>query len=164
MLPVFRVQITINQVHKYESSHTTMSQVSVGTEVSYGGLFYSGGVSGGFDKQSGNSELTAEGSNLVIEFSVRKVLIQRPWFQPIILKYPTLGIKGVKTNAWSSGELGFTSNKGSFPILPTAFIVAKDVKISADSFSSTVESSFSEMKSHASVKVSYDPSRIVFKM
>ena len=95
-------QVTVTQEHKYESTHETYSHVSAEVSASYGGLFYSGSASGGFDKQTGNSELTQKGSNLVIKFKVRKVLIHRPWLEPIILQYPTLGIKGLKSASWSS--------------------------------------------------------------
>lgn len=130
-----------------------MSQVSAEASASYGGLFYSGSASGGFDKETGNSELTSSGSNLQISFKVRKVLIHRPWLQPTMMEYPTIGIKGLKDGAWSSGELEAATNKGVFPVLPTAFVVAKDVKISADSYSSTAQESFASLSSHASVKV-----------
>ena len=147
------MQVTITQEHKYESSRDTYSRISAEASVSYGGLFYSGSASGGFEKESGNSELTTKGSNLVISFKVRKVLIHRPWLEPTILQYPTLGIKGLKSGSWSSGELNAASNKGQFPLLPTAFICAKDVTISASSYSESAEKAFSDESSHASVKV-----------
>ena len=95
----------------------------------------SGSVSGCF--KAGNS-LTMKGSNLQISFKVRKVLIERPWMEPNILQYTTLGIKGMKPAQWSNGSLDATTNKGLFPILPTACIVAKDIVIRADSFSDTI--------------------------
>ena len=147
------MQVTITQEHKYESSHDTYSSVSAEASASYGGLFYSGSASGGFEKKSGNSELTNKGSNLEIKFMVRKVLIHRPWLEPTILQYPTLGIKGLQPGSWSSGELNAASNKGQFPLLPTAFICAKDITVSASSYSETAEKSFSDESSHASVKV-----------
>ena len=122
-------------------------------DVSYGGLFYSGSASGGFDKKSGNTSLTQKGSNLSISFKVRKVLIQRPWLQEEILNYPTLGINGLPESKWSTGDLSFTKNDGIFPILPTAFVVAKDVVITAESYSDTAVSSFKQLATQASVKV-----------
>ena len=142
----------IKQVHSHESSHDTYSQVSVESKASFGGLFYSGSVGGGFSKKNGNSSLTKEGSDLKISFKVRKVIIQRPWLEPAILRYSTLGIKGLDKGTWSTGKLD-KSNEGSFPLLPTACIVAKDVVIQAKSFSDTFEKQFSEQSEHASVKV-----------
>ena len=145
--------MTVSQTHVYESSHDTYSQVSAAAKASYGGLFYSGSVSGGFTKKSGNTSLTQSGSKLEISFKVRKVVINRPWVEEELLHYPTIGIKGLGEGSWSSGELDDKTNKGSFPILPTAFVVAKDVKITADSYSKTAEATFKSLKSHASAKV-----------
>ena len=141
------------QEHRYESAHDTYSSVSAEASVSYGGLFYSGSASGGFEKKTGNSQMTKEGSELKISFKVRKVAINRPWLNPGLLQYPTLGIKGFEAGAWSSGDLDVKENKGQFPLLPTAIICAKDVEISSNAFSDTAEKSFSEMKSNASFKV-----------
>ena len=151
----------IEQVHRHESSHDTYSQISVEAEVSFGGLFYSGSVGGGFSKTNGNSSLTKEGSNLKISFKVRKVIIQRPWLEPSVLEYPTLGIKGLDKGSWSNGKLD-KSNEGSFPLLPTACIVAKDVVIQANSFSDTFEKQFSEQSEHVSVKVRYNNNNSLF--
>ena len=147
------IQVTIEQQHQYEASSNTYSQTSAETEASYGGLFYSGSVSGGFTRKTGNSSLTKEGSNLKISFKVRKVLIERTWMEPNILQYTTLGIKEMKPAQWSTGSLNAKTNKGSFPLLPTACIVAKDVVIHADSFSDTFKKSMKETSEHASAKV-----------
>ena len=48
-----------------------------------------------------------------------------------LLQHSTIGIKGLKAGAWSTGELDIRKNRGMFPLLPTHFVVAKDVKISA---------------------------------
>lgn len=142
----------IEQTHKHESSHDTYSQVAVEAEASFGGLLYSGSVGGGFSKRNGNSSLTQEGSDLKITFKVRKVIIERPWLEPAILQYSTLGIKGLDKGKWSTGTLDKT-NVGSFPVLPTACIVAKDIEIKANSFSETFEKQFSEQSEHVSGKV-----------
>lgn len=153
------MQITIQQEHKYESSRETYNSFSAEATVSasiipgFGGLFHSGSGGGGFGIQAGSSKLTQEGSKLKISFKLRKVLIHRPWFEPTILKYPTLGIKSLKSGTWSTGELNVTSNKGQFPLLPTAFVCAKDVTISADSYSEAAEKSFVEQSSNVSLKV-----------
>ena len=82
------------------------------------------------------------------------MLIQRPWLETLLLNYPTIGIKGLDIASWSTGQLEAAENKGQFPLLPTAFIVAKDVTISAGSYSKTVETSFEKMKTHAGFKAS----------
>ena len=150
-------QVVIEQKDANSETSQTFSsvsaQVEASAEASYGGLFYSGSASGGFNRSHGNSSLAKNGSDLKIAFKVRKVLIQRPWLEPNLFRYPTIGIKGLNNSSWSSGELNSKTNKGTFPLLPTAMVVAKDVVISARSFSDAASSSFSKMKSHASFKV-----------
>ena len=145
-------KVEILQEKKYESSHSTFSQVSAETSVSYGGLFYSGSASGGYSKSSSNSSLTSKGSKLKIAFKVRKVIIQRSWLDPAILQYSSLGIRQLEVGKWSNGSLK-PDNKGCFPVLPTACIVAKDVVISAASFSDSFEKSMTQSSTHASAKV-----------
>ena len=119
-------------------------------EASYGGLFK---ASGGFSKENGNKHLTEKGKNLEISFMVRKVLISRPWLEIGLLKYPTIGIKSLKAGTWSSGDLDPRKNKGQFPLLPTAMVVAKDINIHAESFDSDMEDTFAKMKTNASLSV-----------
>ena len=147
------LQVNIAQTQAYQSSQDTYSQVSAEAEASYGGLFFSGSVSGGFTRKEGNTSLSEKGSDVVISFKVRKVLIQRPWFETLLLNYPTIGIKGLGKGSWSTGKLDASTNKGQFPLLPTAFIVAKDVKISAKSYSDQAASSFKNLSTHASFRV-----------
>ena len=140
----------MNIEQESQSFNDTFSKMSVEAEASYGGLF---SASGGFSKSDGSSSMAADGSKLKISFKVRKVTIQRPWMDPVILNYPILGIKGLETGAWSTGEMDSHTNEGTFPLLPTAMVVAKDIEISAASFSKSVEDKFSEMSVNASVKV-----------
>ena len=133
-----------------QSTSDTFSKLSVEVAASYGGLV---SVSGGYDQEDGTSKLATKGSKLVISFKVRKVIIQRQWMDPAILHYPIVGIKGLESGSWSTGELDSKSNKGSFPLLPTAMIVAKDVVIQSDAFSSSVKSIFSDKSANVSAKV-----------
>ena len=50
---------------------------------------------------------------------------------------------------WSNGS----DNKGSFPLLPTAFVVAKDVSISGDCIADKFASSSSTDSENAHIKV-----------
>ena len=140
----------IEQSSLHQSSNDTFSKLSVEAEASYGGLV---SVSGGYSQEKGSSSLAVDGSKLTISFKVRKVTIQRPWMDPAILHYPILGIKGLGSGSWSSGELG-PQNDGSFPLLPTAMIVAKDVEISSEKFSQSLKDEFSKKSINASAKVS----------
>ena len=89
--------------------------------------------------KKGYSSLTEEGSELKISFKVRKVDIERPWLNLDILKHPNLGIKSFKKGEWSTGLLNLRENPGVFPLLPTACVVAKNVKVSSVAFSAQFE-------------------------
>ena len=149
---LFIVQITTSQSHSSKSSNDSFSKLSVGVEGSYGGLV---SVSGGYSREDGSSSLAVEGSNLQISFKIRKVTISRPWLDLAVLHYPIVGIKGLEAGSWSNGELDAATNKGCFPLLPTAMIVAKDIVISSEKFSESFRDSMSNTSMNASVKVCY---------
>ena len=110
-------------------------------------------ASSGFSKENRKVDMCEKGKKLEISFKVRKVLIHRPWLETAILKYPTIGIKGLKAGTWSTGELDANMNKGQFPILPTAMIVAKDVLISSSKFDSKITECFDALKTNSSLSV-----------
>ena len=56
--------------------------------------------------------------------------INRPWLDLTIIEYPVIGMREVPKLNWSNGSLDPETNKGTFPLLPTAMIVAKDIVIS----------------------------------
>lgn len=62
-------------------------------------------------------------------FKIRKVTINRPWMDLNFLKHKKITIRGLEDGAWSTGELDDEKNNGSFPMLPTHFVVAKDIEI-----------------------------------
>ena len=74
---------------------------------------------------------TSESTNLKFSFKIRKVAIDCPWIDMDIIQYSNIGIRGLKACSWSIGELHIKKNKGIFPLLPTHFVVAKDIEISA---------------------------------
>lgn len=90
------------------------------------GLFHaSGGVNGEIKKE--RSHLDAQ--NLTVSAELLAVQIMRPWFNPLLLD-----MKG-----WSTGQpAGSISNgdrkdpKGTLGLLPTGFVVARNVQISGD--------------------------------
>ena len=80
---------------------------------------------------------TGDSRDVQISFKVRAVEINRPWLDPSALKIEKWKIPGLAPGAWSTGALD-SSNKGSFPLLPTQIIVAKDIKITAAKFSKEI--------------------------
>lgn len=151
----------VRQERKYESLYDTYNSVSSFPDSSHGGLFYIGNVSGGFERRSGNNLLTKTESQINMSFKIRKVFIRRPWLNPAILKYTTLGIQGQKAGSWSSGVLD-KSNKGAFPLLPTAFVVAKDITISSNTYSDVAETALGKISTHSYVRVSESYCFVIF--
>ena len=71
-----------------------------------------------------------EHSGVNISFKVRTVQINRPWLDTSILKNRNYTINGEDPGSWSTGELD-ADNNGSFPLLSTQMIVAKDITVTA---------------------------------
>ena len=71
-----------------------------------------------------------EHSDVNISLKVRAVQISRPWLDTSILKNKNYTIDGEDPGSWSTGELN-ADNNGSFPLLTTQMIVAKDIKVTA---------------------------------
>ena len=72
-----------------------------------------------------------------IHLKVSSVQINRPWIDLSALKIQDWGIPGIRPGAWSTGVID-SSNNGSFPLLPTQMIVAKDITITASNFSKEI--------------------------
>ena len=74
--------------------------------------------------------ITGEYSDVKISLKVRTVQISRPWLDTSILKNRNFTIDGEPPGSWSTGELS-ADNKGSFPLLSTQMIVARDIIVTA---------------------------------
>ena len=72
-----------------------------------------------------------------ISFKVRAVQVNRPWLDLSALRVEHYSIPGEGSGSWSTGELS-SSNKGSFPLVTSQVIVAKDITITASKFSKEV--------------------------
>ena len=69
-------------------------------------------------------------SDVEITFKVRAVLISRDWLDLSLLKNKSCTISGVDPGSWSTEELD-AKNNGSFPLLITQIIVARDLTVTA---------------------------------
>lgn len=119
----------------YDSAASTVATSNTSDYKSYGGsagfnlgLFSIGGSAG---HTSQSQHASAETTNLRISFSYTLVTIRRPWMTSNLL-----GTKGWNLgNLFSRGKVsaGGKANQGSsvMPLLPTSFVVVKDVVISA---------------------------------
>lgn len=68
--------------------------------------------------------------DIKIDLKVRSVQINRPWIDLSALTIQGWTIPGIRSGAWSTGVID-SSNNGSFPLLSTQMIVAKDVTITS---------------------------------
>lgn len=81
---------------------------------------------GGWSEQA----LSPNTRSLRVSFTFQRVQILRPWFEYTLLGLGSWSHTGQKRNTYSTGS--GTDNAGSFPLLPVAMIVARDVELTAD--------------------------------
>ena len=93
-----------------------------------------------------------DSTNIVISFKGKTVRIIRQWLDTSLLGYDNITIAGAKAGHWSTGVMEPT-NKGVFPLLLTAYIVAKDISITANNFSQKLQDSFDKLITSADAKV-----------
>jgi hypothetical protein len=120
----------------FDSSSSNVASSSSSDYTSYGGsagfslgLFSIGGSAG---HSSSHQQASSETSNLRIRFEYTLVTIRRPWlnFSLFSTKGWNLGNlykKGLISNGSKAGQ-----NNAMLPLLPTAFVVARKVVISAN--------------------------------
>ena len=75
-----------------------------------------------------------DSKDVKINLKVRSVQIDRPWIDLSALEYQKWKIPGEGPDFWSSGVL-HDSNNGSFPLISTEMIVARDITATATKFS-----------------------------
>ena len=92
------------------------------------------------DDDSNNNSNHKSDLKVQLSLNVRAVQINRPWLNLDILKLNNFKIPGEQSGSWSTGELS-SKNKGSFPMLSTQMIVAKDFNFTATKHSQTVNGS-----------------------
>jgi hypothetical protein len=120
---------TFDSASSNVSTNQKSDYTSYGGSASYSlGLFSIGGSGG---HSSSSQHASAETKGLRISFKYTLVTIRRPW-----MTFNLLGTKGWNLgNLYSKGQLSNGSKDGQdnavMPLLPTAFVVVKDVVISA---------------------------------
>ena len=142
------MQITVDE----KSFDATQSREykRLGGSVSVGYSFLSLKL-GGEGSQEKRIE-TGDSRGVTISFKVRSVEINRPWVDPSALKVEKWILPGLSSGAWSTGVLD-NSNKGSFPLLTTQMIVAKDITITAAKFSKEVTDNLTKFDAKVGVGV-----------
>ena len=82
-----------------------------------------------FDKLPARQE-SSTSSGFSIRFKYCRVNIERPWLNLTLLSLKNWYISGSGAGEYSTGSLD--NNPGMFPLLPTSFIVVKDLSITAN--------------------------------
>ncbi len=137
-------KLTLKSSDLNKTASTSATQYAAEASGSWGLWHASGGVSGSSENQT--SHMDAE--NLTLEAELINVTIKRAWFNPLILKMQAWFMNGVKRGGISNAQI--ENLTGLMSIIPTGFVIAKNVKITAD-FSSEDKSFVSKsISTHAS--------------
>ena len=80
---------------------------------------------------------------LSISFKVKTVDIRRPWMDTALLDYTCLTLADASAGQWSDGKMQASTSQ-SFPLLPTAMVLATDIQVTATQFSSHTKDVFEE--------------------
>jgi hypothetical protein len=110
----------------YRSERSKFSSWSGNTGLGWGLWSFSGGSSG----QSESHDIHRETEELEVAFKLGRVTIHRPWLDASLFHLPRWSVGGVEPGGYSTGKIG-PNNDGMFALLPTAFMVARDIEISA---------------------------------
>lgn len=70
-----------------------------------------------------------------------------------LFDYKSITLASVEAGQWSAGEMT-PSNKGSFTLLPTSMVLARDITVTATDFSSSTKDILEEHGSSAGTIVS----------
>lgn len=130
----------------YSTSESSSSYETATTTLTSRGSFSAGGswywrwwfgASGGTRSfsTSTTSEWSQQSSSTTISFEVAKVSIQRPWIDTSLLSFRPVAIRGLQQYQWSDGT-GLPNEElvSRFPLLPTDFVVTRNIVISSDKF------------------------------
>jgi hypothetical protein len=119
-----KLTFTSSYLNKTES--TFAQSYSAEASGSWGLWHASGGVSGG--KEEKTSHMDAQ--NLTLDAELISVTIKRPWFNPLLFSMKEWFVLGY--DRYGISNCNPADLKGVMPLVPTGFVVARNVKISAD--------------------------------
>ena len=145
---IYIMQITVDERSFDATEDKEYKKLGGSGSVGYSFLSLKLGGEGSEEKriETGNSW------DVKISFKVRSVQINRPWLDLSALKIENYRIPGLAPGAWSTGVLD-SSNKGSFPLLTTQMIVAKDITVTAAKFSQEITNSLTKFDAKVGVGV-----------
>lgn len=120
-------QLTLSSKNLNTSSDSSFSQYGGGASWG-GGLWSVGGSAAG---SSGSQSSHMDADDLTLSANIAVVRITRPWLHEFLFRMGGWSMTGVPVNGISNGAL--KGNESSLlPLIPTAFVVARDVSITAN--------------------------------
>ena len=142
------MQITVDENSFDATQDSKYKKLGGYVDVGYDFLGIKAGGEGSQEKKIS----TGDSRGIKISFKVRSVQINRRWLDPSALKIQKWVVPGLAPGAWSTGILD-KSNTGSFPLLSTQMIVAKDIKVTADKFSQEITDSLKKFDAKVGVGI-----------
>lgn len=148
--------VTVQEGATEDHVHKDISSLSSSFNAGFSLGLWKGSASGQYKKDLEHVQTESAVEQFGMQFKVARVDILREWFNGGLLNYPTVYIHGVAKNGICSGSLADTGNC-SFPVLPTALILAKDINVYNNFSQAEMDyvNKASEWSAHA--QVSYGP-------
>jgi hypothetical protein len=122
-------------------SNTFATDTTTTTTASWSWWSFSGSTSTDTTTSSATSSFAqsssfSTGSSSSMSFELARVNINRPWLDTSLLQYKPVAIRGIVKGGWSDGTLKTIKNtEQRFKVLPVAFLVARNIKISNTAWS-----------------------------
>lgn len=148
--------VTVHEKETEDHVHKDVSSVASSFSAGFSAGLWGGSASGQYKKDLEKVQNESKLEEFGMQFKVARVDILRDWFNGGLLDYPTVYIRGVSKGGICSGSL--SSSVGcSFPLLPTALIIAKEINVYNNFSKSEIDfvNESTEWSAHA--KVSYGP-------
>jgi hypothetical protein len=119
--------LTLTSANLNTSSDSQYS--SYGGGASWGGGLWS--VGGSAQHSSGSTQSHMDANNISLSAKIGVVRIFRPWLHEFLFRMQGWYIDSEESGGISNGQLAGNEG-GLLPLIPTAFVVARDISISAD--------------------------------
>jgi hypothetical protein len=118
------------------------------------GLWSVGGSAAG---SSGSSSFHMSADKLKLSAKLGLVRIYRPWLNDLIFRMNSWFVEGIDKNGISNGQLQGNEH-GALPLIPTAFVIGRDIAIEADF--TTEDKTHVEKAISGSASVGWGPFRV----
>ncbi|CAG8572990.1 3737_t:CDS:2 [Paraglomus brasilianum] len=106
---------------------------STSTSIGGSGSYQLWSIGGGYSDQHKHTteHSSSDDSKINIDIKCLKVTIQRDWLDASLLEKKFWSMEGVPKYGWSTGSIEAANRRGEWSLIPTDFIVARDIKITA---------------------------------